>query len=223
LRDYGEYFTEGLRQGKTEQQISSDLGDPKEMARQIVCETESERKGGGSVQDAVHEAAETATTAAKGAAGAAKNALGGVWPILWKGLLVLGLLCLSPLIFGGVVTLGGFVLAVFGVLFGLVGLCGGMILAGIACVVASALLWSTVPATVRALLLTGSVALIAAGVLSTCLTVMLVRLLWSWCIRLFDWIRGKAGRKPGDPPPAGQPTPNSESYGNYTEGGSQDA
>lgn len=39
LRDYGEYFTEGENQGKTEWEIIAKLGDPKEVAQQIISES----------------------------------------------------------------------------------------------------------------------------------------------------------------------------------------
>ncbi len=39
LRDYGEYFNEGENQGKSEWEIILKLGDPKEVAQQIVSES----------------------------------------------------------------------------------------------------------------------------------------------------------------------------------------
>jgi len=37
LQDYREHFQEGLRQGKTEDQISRDLGNPDKIAKLILA------------------------------------------------------------------------------------------------------------------------------------------------------------------------------------------
>lgn len=42
LRDYGEYFNEGENQGKSEWEIIAKLGDPKEVAQQIISESHKE-------------------------------------------------------------------------------------------------------------------------------------------------------------------------------------
>ena len=40
IRDYAEYFAEGARQGKTDDEIAANLGDPIEVARQVLAESQ---------------------------------------------------------------------------------------------------------------------------------------------------------------------------------------
>ena len=38
VRDYQEFFDEGVRQGKSEEQVASELGNPRDAAQQILSE-----------------------------------------------------------------------------------------------------------------------------------------------------------------------------------------
>lgn len=38
VRDYQEFFDEGVRQGKSEEQVAAELGNPRDVAQQILSE-----------------------------------------------------------------------------------------------------------------------------------------------------------------------------------------
>ena len=38
VRDYQEFFDEGVRQGKSEQQVAAELGNPRDVAEQILSD-----------------------------------------------------------------------------------------------------------------------------------------------------------------------------------------
>ena len=45
VRDYREFFDDGVAQGKSEEQVAQELGDPREVAEQILSEERDEPKG----------------------------------------------------------------------------------------------------------------------------------------------------------------------------------
>ena len=44
VRDYREFFDDGVAQGKSEEQVAQELGDPREVAEQILSEERDEPK-----------------------------------------------------------------------------------------------------------------------------------------------------------------------------------
>ena len=43
VRDYQEFFDEGVRQGKSEEQVAAELGNPRDVAQQILSEERAPR------------------------------------------------------------------------------------------------------------------------------------------------------------------------------------
>ena len=202
LRDYGEYFNEGENQGKSEWEIIAKLGDPKEVARQIISESNKgqPKKPGTIIFERASSAAKGAGGLAKRMGGAAKAAARAVGNFLktsgGKITLVLLVLLCAPLWVGACAALLGALLAFFGGLAGLALLCVAVVLCGVAAVVATSLFMTVLPFTVVLLLLILSVGLVAGGVLG----VSLLLLVFNWGARLVSrlgrWLISKTGASP---------------------------
>lgn len=162
MRDYAEYFAEGARQGKSDDEIAANLGDPIGVAQQVITETQEAR------QQAQPAQAPKETN------------------VLVKVLLIVLGICLLPF---AVCLLGGalFVAAMAVVcLFGAVAFCGCGVLFGLAGLAVSLMYIGVLPATAVVLGVVACVALIAGGVLGLCLSLMVIRLIWKglcWCGR----------------------------------------
>lgn len=163
IRDYAEYFAEGASQGKTEEEMINNLGDPAVVAAQLIEETLSTRE---------EVPAAPVPTPKKGRS---------PWVTV---LLVLLGICLLPvalmvaggLLFAAAVVIGCGIflvgMAVTGVLLGILGL--GAIFMYIA----------VLPPAAIAACITGCIAIVAAGVLVFCLSLQVVKLIWKllcWC------------------------------------------
>lgn len=202
MRDYGEYFTEGEKQGKTDWEIIITLGDPRETARQIIAESSSQQKFSG----AAHYAAETAKSAAQGMGTAVKKAGDG----FWKALLIVGLVLLSPVLLGAAAAAIGLLLGLVGILVGILAGCAAVALAGMAALVLGCLYATALPASAVALMVVGSVGVVAGGVLGIALTLVLIKLLFQLFSQLIQWCRGQ--RPPTIPfAPAAPPPPSAAS------------
>lgn len=183
LRDYGEYFNEGENQGKSEWEIIAKLGDPKEVAQQIICESNKgqPKNPGTIILEHASSAAKGAGSLAKRMGGAVKGGARAIGNFLktsgGKITLVLLVLLCAPLWVGACAALLGALLAFFGGLAGLAALCSAIVLCGIAAVVTTCLFMSILPFTLILLLLVFSVGLIAGGVLGLSLLTMSFR--WS--------------------------------------------
>lgn len=170
LRDYGEYFTEGENQGKSEWEIIAKLGDPKEVAQQIISESRN-----GQVKSPfeafIQHAASTAKSVAASVGGFIKTSSG-------KITIVLLALLSSPLWAGAFVAIIGVLLTLFGTLICLIVMCCGVILFAIATAVTTGLVISFIPLSATFLLFIFSIGLIAGGVLG--LSLLLIISKWCW-------------------------------------------
>lgn len=172
LRDYGEYFTEGENQGKSEWEIIAKLGDPKEVAQQIISESHK----GENKKTIAHIFSRIADTA-KNVTGTVSNFVkttGG------KITLVLLVLLFAPLWVGACGVFLGALLAFFVGLASLAILCATAVLFGITAAVTTSLLMTTLPFSVILLLLIFSVGLIAGGVLG----LSLLMIAFNWGLKL---------------------------------------
>ena len=59
VRDYQEFFDEGVRQGKSEEQVAAELGNPRDVAQQILSE-ERETPSSGTASPGVRKRWQTA-------------------------------------------------------------------------------------------------------------------------------------------------------------------
>ena len=175
LRDYGEYFSEGEQTGKTEAQIIAELGDPQTVARQIILES----KPGTAINF------DSSTEKAKRAAGEAvsffKTTTG-------KIVLVVLAILTAPIWLSACGTLFGGVFAIFGILFGFIGLGGISVLSGVITATVAIIYSTSVPATTVALLIVLSLAMIAGGIFCVSFTLIVARLLWRLLIKLKNYI-----------------------------------
>ena len=187
MRDYAEYFVEGQKQGKSDYEIARNLGDPQEVAQQIIGESQQRGAGqsqGNSFSQAAAQAKETARKAA--------DKTGGCMSFLGKLLLLCAAIMLLPFALG---ILGAVLLGLLGVLLGfataIIG-CGAGIVSGFICLVLACLCVGTLPATAVGLGILVSIGLVAAGVFGITLLIWLLLLLlrglkWlcQWAISLF--------------------------------------
>ena len=197
LRDYGEYFNEGENQGKSEWEIIAKLGDPKEVAQQIISESHRD------------QAQKPVTLIFDRAAGVAKSAVGALGNYIktsgGKITLVLLVLLCAPLWVGACAALLGALLAFFGGLAGLALLCVAVVLCGVAAVVTTSLFMTVLPFTLVLLLLVLSVGLIAGGVLG--LSLLMIAFSWGCRLvlrlsrRLRTCFAARTGASPADAPP----------------------
>lgn len=68
VRDYQEFFDEGVRQGKSEEQVAAELGNPRDVAQQILSEERETPSSGtasseGGFRDSFTRGAEKVATA----------------------------------------------------------------------------------------------------------------------------------------------------------------
>ena len=191
LRDYGEYFTEGENQGKSEWEIIAKLGDPKEVAQQIISEShkgnekESKTLIFARITDALKRAAEAVSSFVKTSSGKIT-------------LILLVLLC-APLWIGACGALLSIIFAFFGGLAGLAILCIAVVLFGIASAVTTSLFMSVLPFTVILLLLIFSVGLVAGGILG--LSLLMIAFNWGLklVLQLYRWLKAYLSSKTGEP------------------------
>ncbi len=162
IRDYAEYFAEGARQGKSDEEIAANLGDPIEVARQVIAESQEVNR-------------QTGTSVPK----TDKS-------IVTKILLVVLGLCLLPFVVGVAICLLSGAAAAIVCLFGAVALCGCGVLFGLAALVISLMYIGVLPVTAIVLCCLGGVGLAALGVLGLCLSLLIIRAIWHilcWCGR----------------------------------------
>lgn len=184
LRDYGEYFSEGEQTGKTEAQIISELGDPQTVARQIILESKPGTAinfDSNSVK--VKRAADETVSFFKTTNG--------------KILLVVLAIISAPIWLGAVGSLLGVVLAVFGTLFGFIGLGGVSVLGGVVTSTFAIALSSASPMSVVALLIVLSLAMITGGIFCICFTIMVTKWLCKLICQLRDYIFQKKDERKG--------------------------
>lgn len=191
LRDYGEYFTEGENQGKSEWEIIAKLGDPKEVAQQIISES---HKGEAKPLTLIFERVTDVAKSATAAVGNFIKTSGG------KITLILLVLLCAPLWVGACATFAGALLAFFGGLAGLAVLCAAVALFGVASAVTTSLFMTVLPFTVILLLLVFSVGLVAGGVLG----LSLLTIAFNWGLKLVSqlcgWLKAYFNSKAGPPP-----------------------
>lgn len=183
MRDYGEYFSEGEQTGKTEAQIIAELGDPETAARQIILES----KPGTAIN--FDSNTEKAKKAADEAAGFFKTTAG-------KIVIVVLAILTAPIWLSAVGSIIGAILAVAGVLFGLLGAGGIIIIAGIVLTVISIMLIPALPVSAIALLVVLSLGFISGGIFGIAITLILARLCWRLLVKLKGFIMQKTGRTP---------------------------
>ncbi len=154
IRDYAEYFEEGKRQGKSDDEIAISLGEPTVMAAQIISESNMSTQ-------------EFANTLNKGIT-ASKSVASGLGAIGKAILFLIMLMILTPVFLGvGGVILGaifGFFAFVFAVLMGLL----GMFIAGGAGIFAVMTVMAVIPNTAAATIIFFSIAIMALSVALTC-------------------------------------------------------
>ena len=192
LRDYGEYFTEGENQGKSEWEIIANLGDPKEVAQQIISESHK-----GENKNSVALIFERIATAARNAANAAGNFVktsGG------KITLALLLLLCAPLWVGACGAFLGALLAFFSGLAGLAVLCVAVALFGVAAAVTASLFITVLPFTVILLLLILAVGLVAGGILGLSLLMLTFNWAYKHLLALCRWLKACFTSKTGGTP-----------------------
>lgn len=191
LRDYGEYFTEGENQGKTEWEIIAKLGDPKEVAQQIISESHKGNEKGSKTR-ILARIAGALKRAAEAVSSFVKTSSGKITFIL------LVLLC-APLWIGACAALLSIIAAFFGGLASLAILCIAVVLFGIASVVTTSLFMSVLPFTVILLLLIFSVGLVAGGILG--LSLLLIAFNWGLklILQLYHWLKAYLSSKTGEP------------------------
>lgn len=189
LRDYGEYFTEGENQGKSEWEIIAKLGDPKEVAQQIISESRKDEVKKPAMLIFEHVIATTKSAAA--AVASFVKTSGG------KITLALLLLLCAPLWVGACGAFLGALLAFFGALAGLALLCVAVVLFGIATAVTTSLFVTILPFTVILLSLVFSVGLVAGGVLG--LSLLTVAFNWGYklILQLGHWLKAYFNAKTG--------------------------
>ena len=206
LRDYGEYFNEGENQGKSEWEIIAKLGDPKEVARQIISESHKgqPRNPGAIILEHASNAAKGVGGFAKSAGRAAKDAARAVGNFLktsgGKITLVLLVLLCAPLWVGACAALLGALLAFFGGLALLALFCAAVVLFGVAAVVTTCLFITVLPMTVILLLLVLSAGLIAGGVLGLSLLLLAFSQGGRLVARFGRWGIAKIGAPVAEPP-----------------------
>ncbi|GEM_PF-4157469 len=205
LRDYGEYFNEGENQGKSEWEIIAKLGDPKEVAQQIISESNKgqPKKPGAIILERASSVAKGAGSVAKRMGGVAKGGVRAIGNFLktsgGKITLVLLVLLCAPLWVGACAALLGALLAFFAGLAGLAVLCAAVVLCGVAAVVTTCLFISILPFTVILLLLVLSVGLIAGGVLGLSLLIIIFKWSIQLVLRFGRWLNTYFVLKTGAP------------------------
>ena len=175
LRDYGEYFSEGEQTGKSEAQIIAELGDPQTVARQIILESKPGTAinfDSNSVK--VKRAADETVSFFKTSNG--------------KILLVILAIISAPIWLSAVGSLLGVILAVFGTLFGFIGLGGVSVLGGVVTSTFAIALSSASPMSVVALLIVLSLAMITGGIFCISFTIIVTKWLCKLICQLRDYI-----------------------------------
>lgn len=191
LRDYGEYFTEGENQGKGEWEIIAKLGDPKEVAKQIISESHK-----GQVKKSSALILERAAAVTKSITAAVGNY---VRTSAGKITLILLVLLCAPLWVGACATLLCALLALFGGLIGLALVCACVVLSGIAAAVTASLFITVLPFTVILLLFVFSIGLMAGGVLALSLLIIAFKWGCNLVLQLCQWIKCYFISKAGAP------------------------
>ena len=175
LRDYGEYFSEGEQTVKSEAQIIAELGDPQTVARQIILESKPGTAinfDSNSVK--VKRAADETVSFFKTSNG--------------KILLVILAIISAPIWLSAVGSLLGVILAVFGTLFGFIGLGGVSVLGGVVTSTFAIALSSASPMSVVALLIVLSLAMITGGIFCISFTIIVTKWLCKLICQLRDYI-----------------------------------
>ena len=180
IRDYSEYFSIGENNGKSEQEISSDLGDPKTVARQIISELRPDAD--------INFEAEPTACPTQGNLNKAKDFLK---TSSGKILLIIALVLTAPVWFSILGTVLGFLLSVFGVLFGLIGLGGICVVGGVMIVPITIAFAAAIPGSVIAMLIVLSIAMITGGIFLVALSILLTRFLWRLLVKLKAYIKQK--------------------------------
>lgn len=185
IRDYAEYFAEGASQGKTDDEMIVNLGDPAVVAAQVIEETLAARESVPAAPVPKKEKSPWVTV-----------------------LLVLLGICLLPV---AVMVAGGLLFAaavVIGCGLFLVGLAVAGVLLGILGLGAIVMYIAVLPPAAIAACVTGCIAIVAAGVLVFCLSLQVVKLIWKllcWCWgRLYTAVTKKPWPAP-KPQPEVQP------------------
>ena len=184
LRDYGEYFSEGEQTGKSEAQIIAELGDPQTVARQIILESKPGTAinfDSNSVK--VKRAADETVSFFKTSNG--------------KILLVILAIISAPIWLSAVGSLLGVILAVFGTLFGFIGLGGVSVLGGVVTSTFAIALSSASPMSVVALLIVLSLAMITGGIFCISFTIIVTKWLCKLICQLRDYIFQKKDERKG--------------------------
>lgn len=193
IRDYAEYFAEGARQGKTDEEMAANLGDPIEVARQVIAESQEVNTPSGPASEKKD-----------------KNI------VVKIALIALGL-CLLPVLVGAALCLLGGTAAAVACLFGAVALCGCGVVLGLAALVVSLMYIGVLPVTAVVLCCLGGVGLVALGVLGLCLSIWVIRAIWRglcWCGKklysaAFKKPWPEKAPQPASPAPGWQPEPQS--------------
>lgn len=193
IRDYAEYFAEGARQGKTDEEMAANLGDPIEVARQVIAESQEVNAPAGPASEKKD-----------------KNI------VVKIALIALGM-CLLPVFIGAALCLVGGAAAAVACLFGAVALCGCGVVLGLAALVVSLMYIGVLPVTAVVLCCLGGVGLVALGVLGLCLSIWVIRAIWRglcWCgKKLYSVVFKKPwpekAPKSASPAPGWQPEPQS--------------
>ena len=175
LRDYGEYFSEGEQTGKSEAQIIAELGDPQTVARQIILESKPGTAinfDSNSVK--VKRAADETVSFFKTSNG--------------KIVLIILAIISAPIWLSAVGSLLGVILAVFGTLFGFIGLGGVSVLGGVVTSTFAIALSSASPMSVVALLIVLSLAMITGGIFCISFTIIVTKWLCKLICQLRDYI-----------------------------------
>ena len=198
IRDYAEYFAEGASQGKTDDEMINNLGDPAVVAAQVVEETLSAREG-------MPAAPAPASKKEKSPWVTVLLVLLGVCLLPVALMVAGGLLFAAAVVIGCGISLVG--LAVAGVLLGILGL--GAIVMYVA----------VLPPAAIAACVTGCIAVVAGGVLVFCLSLQVVKLIWKllcWCwAKLYTAITKKPWPAPKTEVPPAMPQSFEAEEGEY--------
>lgn len=182
MRDYAEYFVEGKKQGKSDFEIARNLGNPREVASQIVAESLG-RQNAYQEGDCRPSIGDRVT----GAARSIVKGFGKVQGLFQKSTLVLLVIVLLPFLL--LMATGTFtmIIGVFSGLIGMILACIIMIIVAIGFVIGICLLIGVLPMTAIVTLLLIAVGAVAGGVLGITLFAMIIYGLWRGFLLIAKW------------------------------------
>ncbi len=161
IRDYAEYFEEGKRQGKTDEEIAAALGSPEQVAEQILSESNMSSE-------------EFADTIKKGIV-KGSDKLSGLGKFM-KGLIIIAIvIALIPLEIAGLLAVSTLAAGVLAFLAGLIVVPVGLFMLGIAVIVFGALAFAAFSGWIGSFSIAAAIAIFAFAIFLACALIILIK------------------------------------------------